>query len=401
MGARNGATQNYEAPAAASSRPLSMPIDATTIATRLCALLRQGWFVVAATILMTTQPFITTLSKNDEGTYDYLAVSTTFVTEVAKLCISLSLYLSLPKNKRSHNALRRNDVLLFACPAFVYFINNNLIFVILMYVNSTTFQILSSLKTVATGILFRIVLKRILSDVQGVSILLLAAGAAVSQFPVCLTVCGGSGELEESVSGEAALLGASVALVTCVLSAFGGVYSELLLKKDGNLHSIHLQNMLLYAWGVLFNGIALLVKDKERLSNGGLFQGYAPIVLLLILNNACVGLAISAILKFANNLVRVFAHTAAMLLTMVLESMFMGAPVSPQLLTSIVIVSSSTYLYNIHPPPKPVAAKGMVVLAEMVQPDLDELEQAPTRKSNGSANGKANGKADDLEDAEL
>ena len=43
----------------------------------------------------------------------------------------------------------------------------------------------------------------------------------------------------------------------------------------------------------------------------------------------------------------------------------------------------------------------MVVLAEMVQPDLDELEQAPTRKSNGSANGKANGKADDLEDAEL
>ena len=29
---------------------------------------RQGWFVVAATLLMTSQPFITTLSKNDEGT---------------------------------------------------------------------------------------------------------------------------------------------------------------------------------------------------------------------------------------------------------------------------------------------------------------------------------------------
>ena len=28
---------------------------------------RQGWFVVAATLLMTSQPFITTLSKNDEG----------------------------------------------------------------------------------------------------------------------------------------------------------------------------------------------------------------------------------------------------------------------------------------------------------------------------------------------
>ena len=34
----------------------------------------------------------------------------------------------------------------------------------------------------------------------------------------------------------------------------------------------------------------------------------------------------------------------------------MGAPVSPQLCTSILVVSASTYLYNLHPPPRPVAA---------------------------------------------
>ena len=49
---------------------------------------------------MTTQPFLTTLSKNDEGGYDYLAVSTTFVTEVVKLGISLSLYAALPAASR-------------------------------------------------------------------------------------------------------------------------------------------------------------------------------------------------------------------------------------------------------------------------------------------------------------
>jgi hypothetical protein len=69
--------------------------------------------------------------------------------------------------------------------------------------------------------------------------------AAVSQFPICLTTCDASGKIEQSVDGAGALLGASVALVACALSAFGGVYSELLLKKDGNVHSIHLQNMLL------------------------------------------------------------------------------------------------------------------------------------------------------------
>lgn len=140
---------------------------------QLAELARQGWFVVAATILMTTQPFITTLSKNDKGTYDYLAVSTTFVVEISKLCISLAFYACLPAHSRSHKQLSRRDVFLFAIPAFVYFINNNLIFVILMYVNSTTYQILSSLKTVFTGILFRIILKRVLSPVQSTAILIL------------------------------------------------------------------------------------------------------------------------------------------------------------------------------------------------------------------------------------
>ena len=133
--------------------------------------------------------------------------------------------------------------------------------------------------------------------------------------------------------------------------------------------------MLLYTWGVIFNGLALLVKDRERLAAGGLLQGYTPIVLLLITNNACVGLAISAILKFANNLVRVFAHTAAMLLTMVLESLFMGGLVSPQLLTSIVVVSSSTYLYNLHPPPKALAQVGEPV--PRVESDIKEPIKDP------------------------
>jgi hypothetical protein len=171
----------------------------------LLSLAKQGWFVGAATVLMTTQPFITSLSKNDENscayrllqlslcmttnsqrmltrrvartpTDDYLSVSTTFVTEIAKLAISLTFYSMLPPSARSHRQLARSDMLLFAAPAFVYFINNNLIFIILTYVNSTTYQILSSLKTVFTGILFRVVLKRILSDVQAVAILLLACG---------------------------------------------------------------------------------------------------------------------------------------------------------------------------------------------------------------------------------
>ena len=82
----------------------------------------------------------------------------------------------------------------------------------------------------------------------------------------------------------------------------------------------------------------------------------------------------AAILKFTDNIVRVFAHTAAMMLTMVLELAFMGAPFSPQLLVSITIVMCSTFLYNTKPsPPRTIASKGMQKLEEeQTKLELDE-----------------------------
>ena len=61
----------------------------------------------------------------------------------------------------------------------------------------------------------------------------------------------------------------SAAVVTCLLSALGGVYSERLMKHDAKSHSIHLQNMLLYAWGILFNLLTLLGSQASRVWSDG------------------------------------------------------------------------------------------------------------------------------------
>lgn len=228
----------------------------------LARYLASGWYIAAATVLMTLTPFLTTLTRNSEGSYSYLALSATFCTEIIKFSLSLIFYLCLPPSQQTHRRLRYGDAVPFATPAFTYFLNNNLIFAILMYVNTTSYQILSSLKTLTTGILFRLVLKRHLSDAQIVSILLLCAGAASSQIPNC-PVCiptNTSGLDPPPMDPQEAWIGVSLTLLACFLSSFAGVYSELLLKKDGEIHSIHLQNMLLYVWGVLFNFVALLLK---------------------------------------------------------------------------------------------------------------------------------------------
>ena len=116
-------------------------------------------FVLAATVLMTSQPLLTTLSK-EGGRYQYVQISVTLLAELVKLALSAAFYARLPRTQRSHRSLTVGHLVQFAAPAAIYFVNNNLIFVILAYVNSTTYQILSSLKTVFTGILFRIMLKR-------------------------------------------------------------------------------------------------------------------------------------------------------------------------------------------------------------------------------------------------
>ena len=121
--------------------------------------------------------------------------------------------------------------------------------------------------------------------------------------------------------------------------------------------------MMLYGWGVLFNLLAMLGGDGGRVWRGGLLQGYTQIVWLLVLNNAFNGLAISAILKYTDNIVRVFAHAAAMMLTMGLEICLFGASPTPQLLISATVVACAVYLYNRVPPPttQPSPAKSVPV----------------------------------------
>jgi len=244
-------------------------------AARMINAARNGWYVVVATVLMTAQPFLTTLTKNADGGYDYFSVSTNFIAEAAKFLVSLVLYLRQGAELHSHELLRPKDVFSFAAPAFIYCVGNNLIFVILMYLSSTTYQILSALKAVFTAVLFRLILRRRLTEVQYASILLVACGAATSQFPSAQAVnqlaCAAEGAVPPDHTGW--YIGVGTALLACVLSAAGGIYSELLLKKEGRRHSIHLQNMLLYTWGVLFNVITLWRMDGARVAERGLFHG--------------------------------------------------------------------------------------------------------------------------------
>mmetsp|Transcript_88474 Transcript_88474/g.250516 ORF Transcript_88474/g.250516 Transcript_88474/m.250516 type:complete len:115 (-) Transcript_88474:54-398(-) len=66
----------------------------------------------------------------------------------------------------------------------------------------------------------------------------------------------------------------------------------------------------------------------------------------VVVNNALNGLAISAILKYADNIARVYAHACAMLLTMVLSVLLFSQSPTPQLIIACSVVGASTIQYN-------------------------------------------------------
>ena len=112
---------------------------------------------------MSLQPLLVSMSKNADGGFDYSVPSSAMLSEALKLMISVTLLSQQVLSGKVKELLQEDwlsEFFSYLIPSFIYFINNNCLFFILQYVDPTTFQLLSQLKTVITGLLFRVLLKR-------------------------------------------------------------------------------------------------------------------------------------------------------------------------------------------------------------------------------------------------
>eukprot|EP00931_Biecheleriopsis_adriatica_P033810 TRINITY_DN19604_c1_g1_i1.p1 TRINITY_DN19604_c1_g1~~TRINITY_DN19604_c1_g1_i1.p1 ORF type:complete len:376 (+),score=71.61 TRINITY_DN19604_c1_g1_i1:26-1129(+) len=326
------------------------------------AFLGQLRYVLAGTILMTLNPLFVKLSQNADGKIEYNTASAVLCMEALKICISLVMLMRDTK-LRTSSSFNLQEFFEYAVPALIFFINNNLTFSVLSRLDAATFQIVSQLKTVFTAVLFRLVLQRKLAPYQFLAVGQLACGTAVSQLV---------DKADGRDTGTASFTGFMLAVLQCLLSSLGGIYNEKLLKqKDKN--AIHWQNTLLYVWGIIFNVIAYAMNGAGDFSSDALFAGYNSWTWVVIVNNALTGLAISAILKFADNIARVFASAAAMLLTMLVAVVFFNEPITAKLVLALMVVSMSVMQYNMTPSQLGIEARSPVgerkeTNGEMVMP---------------------------------
>lgn len=203
------------------------------------------------------------------------------------------------------------------------------------------------------------------------SLLLLTSGCIIKQFehssessavPISAINSTQSQRLPETSATNVPLINIHLfwILVQVFCSCFAGVYNEYLLKSDRtNQVDLMLQNAFMYFNSVLCNFILLIHFDYQqptlsavdKLSNTIqlIFSGKEVLILLIIFNNAAVGIVTSLFLKSMTSILKTFASALELLFTSLLAWAFFSIPVSIYTFIAIFIVSTAVYLYSLNP----------------------------------------------------
>ncbi|KAH9505126.1 hypothetical protein Btru_059619 [Bulinus truncatus] len=221
--------------------------------------------------------------------------------------------------------LTLNVILPFALPALCYTINNNLAVFMQTQMDPATYVVLGNLKIVTTAMLYKIIIRNTVA-LEGKSL-------ALSEIHITF-------------------LGLATLLCYCFISGFAGVFTEYILKKHLEL-SVFYQNILLYLFGVLFNFVCWIIQAHQKTvatnqNYFNIFEGYSVFTWTVIISQAVTGIIFSLIMKYNNNIVRLFIIATAPLVTTALSYYFFELQINGDFIVSalFILIAAVSYNYN-------------------------------------------------------
>lgn len=235
-------------------------------------------------------------------------------------------------------------LLLYMVPAFLYCLYNNLAFVNLKSYDPTTYFLLLQFRVVVTGVVFQIIFSKQLSRRQWFSLFLLTAGCILKQLDVSAAT--GMPKLSITINLSLGLI-----LVQIFCSCFAGVYNEYLLKGNGHDVPFMLQNVFMYGNSILCNVVILAYTGhlQTALKAENIDSILQMKVLMIIINNAAIGLVTAMFLRSLNSILKTFASALELMFTAILSWIIFGIPVNILTAVAIGIVSYATLFYAQNP----------------------------------------------------
>ncbi|KER32734.1 hypothetical protein T265_01223 [Opisthorchis viverrini] len=385
---------------------------------------RKRLALVSLTIQNTVVILLTRYTRARTGDM-YFASTAVVMSELVKLVTCFVLVFgeesfsitALGQNLKNNILLDPWDCVLISVPGVVYTIQNNLLFVGYTYLSAVSFQngttisnkeeridrlaeyfeqqlswppavthpeptgevepwtvnvephtasevydcVSYQLKIFTAAIFFRIILKRQLSRTQWFALFLLFAGVSLTQ----VSDASNAGRSDSAATVWEQMLALSSVLLACTCSGFAGVYFEKLLK--GSRKSVAVRNIQLSFYGITAGILTVLIKDGASVRQRGFFFGYDSIVWVSIFTQALGGLLIAATIRYADNILKGFAPSVAIVLNFILSMFFFGFHPTVMFVAGAILVIVATVLYSLCPPPQLVGKEPKSTPSDAVQ----------------------------------
>lgn len=281
----------------------------------------------------------------------YLATTAVVLAELLKM---LACFAVVFKNEGSisgliqhvhyYTVIQWKDAVKISVPAILYVIQNNLQYVAISNLEAAVFQVTYQLKIMTTAIFSVFLLRKELIRTQWMALALLFVGVSAVQLSQNASNSSSHSEVEQNP-----MLGLVAVLLSCCSSGFAGVYFEKLLK--GSEISLWMRNIHLAGYGVVVGLFGVWWNDGNVVSEKGFLHGYNLWVWWVVAMQAFGGLLVAVVVKYADNILKGFATSLAIIVSCVVSVFVWGFVITFQFALGTSLVLGAVYMYSLPKPP--------------------------------------------------
>jgi len=179
--------------------------------------------------------------------------------------------------------------------------------------------------------------QRKFSPKKWAALVLLTVGVSIVQ------ISGSRDSSKSETEKHSQFIGLIAVLCAACTSGFSGVYFEKILK--GATTSLWLRNVQMGIPSVIIAFITIYAKDAAAVSRQGFLGGYTPLVWTVVTVQAVGGLIVAVVVKYADNVLKVFATSFSIVVSCLLSAIFFDFHASLAFIAGASLVVTSTALY--------------------------------------------------------
>jgi UDP-sugar transporter A1/2/3 len=242
-------------------------------------------------------------------------------------------------------------------PSGLYVIQNNLLYYALSHLDTPTYMIGYQLKILTTALFATVMLGKKLSRLQWLSLVLLTIGVSLAQLHAHHTENTASHAKADAISDhpespqkESTIAGFVAVLLAACTSGFSGIYFEKILK--GSKTSLWIRNVQMGLSSIFIALFATFSQDGDQIREKGFFYGYNALVCVVVFLQACGGLVVAVVVKYADNILKGFAASFSIITACIISYFFLDFQPTMLFVCGAVLVLGSSYIYEKGLPPQ-------------------------------------------------